>query len=109
VADVPGHGFHEVYRSVPKPDEAQLPGDAQRPDGGVVLRDIRIPGKSVVDKMAYFGGGEFTMGTPDLNGVPPHQRTVPPSYLDTTEVSVAAFRRHIRDLAPDVVKRLPGD
>jgi formylglycine-generating enzyme required for sulfatase activity len=63
--------------------------------------------------MAFFPGGEFTMGTADLDPmfVPPHQRSVDPFYLDKTEVTVATLRKARKGI-PDKMRKLisaPGE
>jgi formylglycine-generating enzyme required for sulfatase activity len=101
VAEAAGHGFHEVYRVVPVP--GAIP-DADfrhtwwvvRPDGTVELPPIDIPPAGVPDGMAYFAGGEFTMGSPHVQGSPPHRRRVAPFYLDATEVTAGAYGRRAR-------------
>jgi formylglycine-generating enzyme required for sulfatase activity len=106
VAQVDGHGFQEVYRQVPSP--GQWPGRyphlswQQEDDGTVALATIRVPGKDAAKGMAFFPGGEFTMGSPDLELVPPHRREVPAFFLDTAEVSVASCR-HVNGLLPSAL------
>src|SRR5262249_26877244 len=101
VAQVPKHGFHEVYRTVPRPQQS-FGGNAphqmweEHPDGTVELRKITIPAKDVVNGMALFKGGDFTMGIAELGLTShfwPHSRRVDAFFLDTTEVSVGAYRR----------------
>jgi formylglycine-generating enzyme required for sulfatase activity/tRNA A-37 threonylcarbamoyl transferase component Bud32 len=97
VAEVPDHGFHEVYRIVPThtgvPDATYLPGAWQaQADGTIDLAPIDIPAGNPTGGMTCFQGGQFTMGSPHVQGSPPHQRIVAPFYLDTTEVTVAAYQ-----------------
>jgi serine/threonine protein kinase/formylglycine-generating enzyme required for sulfatase activity len=101
VADIPGFGFQEVSRTVPPPGQMKpfYPHDRwdKADDGTVTLPTIRIyPEDDVRKGMAYFEGGQFIMG-PDIpvgkTASPAHRRTVSSFYLDTTEVSVGAFRR----------------
>jgi formylglycine-generating enzyme required for sulfatase activity len=98
VAKVPGLGFHEVYRLVPsrgdEPDATHIHRAwATLSDGTVDLPPIVIWPAGVPERdMARFEGGEFTMGSPALQGVPPHRRKVAAFYLDTTEVTVGDYR-----------------
>jgi formylglycine-generating enzyme required for sulfatase activity len=97
VAEVAGHGFHEVYRTVPTHDETpgftyKISAWQPRADGTIDLAPIDIPQGGPTGDMAFFKGGEFTMGSPHVQGSPPHQRNVAPFYLDATEVTVAAYR-----------------
>ena len=102
VAEVPGHGFHEVYRTVPRPNEPFKAPAAphqmweEHPDGTVELPPITILKlKDVVKGMALFKAGDFMMGTAEWGtmGIPPHPRKVDAFFLDTTEVSVRDFRQ----------------
>jgi serine/threonine protein kinase/formylglycine-generating enzyme required for sulfatase activity len=112
VAEVPGHGFHEVCRTVPTSGQLTGPQEDwhltwQEDESGLVtLPTIEIPGKDITRGMAFFQGGEFTMGSADLkirgsleSLVPAHQRQVAPFYLDVTEVTVAAYRK-VKGSAP---------
>jgi formylglycine-generating enzyme required for sulfatase activity len=100
VADVTGHGFHEVYRTVPAPESAKTHFGHQSweelPSGTVRLPSISIPSLFVVDGMALFAGGEFMVGSEKLQGVPPHSRHVDAFYLDPTEVTAGEYhdRQH---------------
>jgi formylglycine-generating enzyme required for sulfatase activity len=85
----------------------------------VALPVIHVPGKEVAKGMAHFPGGQFTMGTDDLKIkgsretlVPPHQRNVDPFYLDTTEVTVAAYLKVMKGDGPrfrGIQKLAPSD
>jgi formylglycine-generating enzyme required for sulfatase activity len=118
VAEVPGHGFHEVYRHVPERGEATTPGVEQAAphrssperSGVIEVPVVRVPKLDVSEGMVLFPGGEFTMGSADFGPLlaPPHARTVGPFYLDKTEVTVARYRavrksipRDLRGLAPE--------
>ncbi len=102
VVDVPGHGFHEAYRTVP-PLGQQPPSEQEFPhsrwtvasNGAIELPPIQVPPSSASDGMALFEGGEFTMGSEKLWGpwgaCPPHQRTVSSFFLDCREVPMAEF------------------
>jgi formylglycine-generating enzyme required for sulfatase activity len=101
VAVIEGHGFHEVYRTVPEPGGEQGIGRYlhQRwtlaADGAVQLPEIAaIPlTADAVNGMAYFDGGEFRVGLDNHPAVPAHRRTIAPYYLAPHEVTVAEFRR----------------
>lgn len=104
VADIPGQGFHEVYRLVPGQEQNQgrYAHDTWRSlaDGTVELPSIRLFAQSdLAEPMTLFPGGVFWMGAQlDPNGPwkkapfnPPQQRQVDSYYLDPTEVTVAAY------------------
>jgi formylglycine-generating enzyme required for sulfatase activity/tRNA A-37 threonylcarbamoyl transferase component Bud32 len=112
VADVIGHGFHEVYRTVPRPKQGTVGGFPQlsseeRADGSVDFPRVNIPGAEVLKGMAFFTGGQFTMGSPEQPDAPPHQQIVPAFYLDATEVTADAFRKETQGI-PKRIKNLPG-
>jgi formylglycine-generating enzyme required for sulfatase activity len=105
VADVPGHGFHEVYRTVPtfEAEGSKLlrykNADWKIASGDVIqLPVIAIPSGDVTQGMALFKGGRFTMGSADVPWVPPHSREVPAFYLDTTEVSIGTWKNQLKAL-----------
>jgi formylglycine-generating enzyme required for sulfatase activity len=117
VADVPGHGFHEVYRTVPVPKEtAAIAVGKDRilweeaKDGTVELADITIPkGTDITRGMVRFRGGTFTMGvqpgdprTRHPEAIPAHESTVAPFFLDPTELTVGVYRK----VFPDDTARL---
>jgi serine/threonine protein kinase len=107
VAEVPGHGFHEVYRRVPARGEI-MPDFARdfahiaftERDGVIDLPLISVPKSTVAEGMAFFPRREFTMGSSDFGPyeAPPHRRTVRAFYLDKTEVTVAEFNRISKDI-----------
>jgi formylglycine-generating enzyme required for sulfatase activity len=120
VAQIPGFGFHEVYRRVPKPGDNPLadgPARGWREDEGGAVELYRIwitPEARVMQGMTYFPGGEFTMGSdrPEAamtpGGIPPHRRMVAPFYLDTTEVTVGPYRQRY-PLDPEFADIKPTD
>jgi formylglycine-generating enzyme required for sulfatase activity/tRNA A-37 threonylcarbamoyl transferase component Bud32 len=110
VAQVPQHGFHEVYRTVPLRGESPAgPFAHQRwtvdSSDTVELPPIVIPKDSADDPVAKdmvrFKGGEFTMGHPPEANHPstPHQRTVAAFDLDPTEVTIGQFQEVMGKLA----------
>jgi formylglycine-generating enzyme required for sulfatase activity len=120
IVKVEHHGFHEVYRRVPEPGEKSptsymktFPHTTfdEREDKSIDLPPITVPKAEISAEMAFFPGGEFTMGTADLDAmfVPPHQRSVDPFYLDKTEVTVATFRKAFKGLPNELRKLRPGD
>lgn len=73
-------------------DEHPQPKPPPGPQSVVVVRQAVV----VRDGMARIPGGKFTMGTDDKKA-PPNERpsrlvSVPPFWLDKTEVTVAAYR-----------------
>lgn len=114
VAEVAGRGFHEVYRTVPRPGQVidrRVSSRAweEQVDGAVALPPIVIPAADVTRGMAFFKGKDFTMGSADLPGVPPHRRHVDSFYLDPTEVTVGAYRAVKGDLPVGLLKVPPPD
>jgi formylglycine-generating enzyme required for sulfatase activity len=137
IVEVPGHGFHEVFRRVPAPGEkyeavvaapiakpavtaAKRPTPVQAirgfphkefdvVDDVVHLPPISIPESSVSEGMVLFKGGEFTVGCVDCcqGAVPPHNRSLVPFYLDKSEVTRAAYRA-VRGRLPGGVEDAPG-
>ncbi len=100
VAEIPGRGFHEVYREVPaaeKPPVGSFEGYTVFADGAIELEKVYIPVKNKLeDEMVRFKGGEFEMGTdtPRYQGaMTVHTRRVAPFFLDRTEVSVRAYAK----------------
>jgi serine/threonine protein kinase/formylglycine-generating enzyme required for sulfatase activity len=100
VVEKAGHGFHEVYRTVP-PAVQELPDHSaallswrRLTDGRIELPTVRIhPDDQVVSDLVRFSGGRFTMGDnrwPMFT--PEHPRVVAPFYRARTEVTVAQFR-----------------
>lgn len=105
VAYLDDERFHEVYRRVPGWDE-DIPGVYRhlrwQLDGArAVLPGIKIPPSSVSDSMAFVpGSADFEMGSAHLNQLaPPHQRSVPDFYMDTTEVTFDAYRQVFENAA----------
>lgn len=98
VVVLPGHGFHEVYRTVdPDPDApAAYPSRAYGTpgaDGVYELRPVTIPRGDVTNGMVAFAAGRFIAGTKKLSGVPPHEREVAPFFLGATEISARDYLR----------------
>lgn len=99
VLNIPGFGFHEVYRLVPK-DTSLQPGTlnhvAWSVEGdGFILPDIVVrKSEAVTTNMESLQGGEFTMGVPADPYSPQHRRTVDSFWLDRTEVSYDEFTVH---------------
>jgi serine/threonine protein kinase/formylglycine-generating enzyme required for sulfatase activity len=104
VADVPSHGFLVAYRTIPSDKES--PGVYRatawsRTDAATVeLALLRIPATSTaIDGMVLCKGGEFRIGTDDVDkfgpitrGVSPsHMRKVLPFYVEATEVTEDAY------------------
>jgi serine/threonine-protein kinase len=114
IVEVENHGFHEVYRRVPEPEEAPpnlFPMKnyehlkfTERPDKSIELPLITVPEYEEHRRMALFPGGTFTMGTLDFGaGLPPapvYERSVESFYLDQQEVTVGEFRNKIKEGIP---------
>lgn len=117
VAVWPDGSFHEAYRHVPRADETPRDdyrhlSSTFRDDGTVALPALQKPAHDPTGDMAYFAGSpSFTIGETDPNAVPPHPRSIPPFYLDRTEVTVARYKTTMGRLPPglpaDANERLP--
>jgi predicted Ser/Thr protein kinase len=112
VAEVPGLGFHEVWRHVPA-EEKKIPGTFAHQrwkyvDGLVELPSIHVHEFSTSPaKMALFEGAErFSMGLEGAIDVPRHTRSVSPFFLDFSEVTVGEYRRH-RNSIPIMLRKSP--
>jgi hypothetical protein len=88
--------FHEVFRYVPKNGNEMQ--EVHRPNrwdfiaGVIRLRSIRLPQSSVTAGMCYCRGAtEFVLHGEELPGAGSHRRSVPPFYLDTTEVTIQDY------------------
>jgi formylglycine-generating enzyme required for sulfatase activity len=98
--EVPDHGFHQVYRTVPSVDEKPLGPfyfhSSWELDGHIVkLPVIRIPRTAdVIKDMEWLEGGEFTMGSDQwMIATFPHRRKIEAYYLDRIEVTIGQARR----------------
>ena len=108
--------FHEVYRHVPAAEETSA--NALKPkhwtrlgDGSIELPPIKLWRTSdVTRQMAYFAGSpSFIMGDTSLGGIaPPHERAVPPFWLDIHETSVDRWLAHSASLPPALRKLKPA-
>jgi formylglycine-generating enzyme required for sulfatase activity len=120
VVNLPGQGFHEVYRIVPGPEQAAGIYLHNRweesPDHTIEVPPIDIPRTAAaLAKMVHIQGGEFTMGSDGRDGKswvktpvgPAHKRTVAPYYLDPTEVTVKAYLTQKRSLPPGMETHYP--
>lgn len=111
VVDVPGHGFHEVYRHVAAAGELPLTGYNHQffkfeKDGAQTLAEIEVPPAAASNDMALVPAGKAVLG-PDGT---PHSRTremqLPPFWMDTHEVSIADYVKH-RQTTPTAIKNNP--
>lgn len=105
VADIPGYGFHEVYRTVPHFDEEEaseyfLSSTWRKlPDGTVEIPVIKIPREAELTAgLVPFRGGRFTMGDANLPSLTPHNVEVADFFLAATEVSIGEFRNEVGSL-----------
>ena len=108
VAVADGVGFHEVYRTVPAPED----GESLSPEKfrtwqiDLETHSVRLPPiqilRDVEDLGEYvsFRAGEFPMGPPGFDPAPTHTRKVEAFLLASTEVTIGQFRR--------VMKKIPG-
>jgi formylglycine-generating enzyme required for sulfatase activity len=108
----PGHGFHQVYRRVPREDQTMPQNYNHRKwrsiEGIIHLQPIAIPNhKKVIEDMARFRGGKFQMGSQrwgELTFV--HVAEVKDFYLDSTEVTLGTARKYkapISDVYSDLL------
>jgi len=116
VAEVPDHGFHEVYRVVPGKSRG---GGTYRHDSWVQIADgvievtliVILPNKAVEKDMILIEGAKFTMGIDaragkSLKGFlssPAHQVEVASFFLDPTEITVGQFQK-IRAVSPEMLR-----
>lgn len=103
VIDIPGHGFHEVYRHVAAPGERQQGGYGHQfftveTDGSLTLPAVEVPPLSVESGMAAFPAGEFFMGSAELDNAPPHRHRITAFLMDTQEVTIGDFKQAGRTL-----------
>ncbi len=94
VANIPGHGFHEVYRQVPA--DKRWHGTFRHnsgfvdENGTILLPAIDVPPLAITKKMARFTGAkDFTIGSNENATIPPHQRNIPPFFLASAEFTYA--------------------
>jgi formylglycine-generating enzyme required for sulfatase activity len=119
VVNVPGHGFHEVYRIVPGPNQATGLYSHNKwvnvARGVVEMPSITIPrDEDVQGTMVRIEGGPFLMGTDGWKGhswagkhfAPAHPQRVAPYYLDSTEVTLAAYRNLTGAIPPPLARRI---
>jgi formylglycine-generating enzyme required for sulfatase activity len=79
-------------------------------DGSVEFPVINIPSQKVSEGMTYYAGDtKFRMGADEVPGAQPVTVNVLPYYLDTTEMTVAEFRRLAGQLPPGMPRNAPGD
>lgn len=101
------HGFHEVYRTVPAPEEGIENGKFHRfwkvnSKGTVELPKIVIlRDEDAISGMTLFAGRIFTMGDEELLAAPRHSRTLNSFYLDNQEVSVDQYLRFMPNSIPE--------
>lgn len=110
IADLGEGRFHEVYRLLPAVGEQTVGKGAHERamvdrEGTVHWPAVAIPDRNIVRGMAYFGGGDFVMGAAEFTEAPPHNRTVKPFYLDTTEVTEEAYQAKFPGAEPKSVRR----
>jgi len=116
IAAIEGRGFHEVYRTVPRPN--QLEGKVgshqhwdRQADGTVAFRTITIHGREIMKGMTQFPQGDFIMGGDEQPGMPPrppHSVHVEAFYLDSTEVTVNELLKHYKPVSA-LAQLLPSD
>jgi formylglycine-generating enzyme required for sulfatase activity len=98
VADVTGHGFHEVYRHVPRENEEVLSYKHQSSivlaDGAIEVPAVEVPLAEVAQGMVLLKGSErFKMGSEDTT-TPVHERRVSPFLLDPRETTVGDLKKN---------------
>jgi formylglycine-generating enzyme required for sulfatase activity len=108
VASIETHGFHEVFRTVPRAGQSKSSPMLhcwwdETTEGAIELPTIRIPDSNVVNGMALFPKGTFTMGSKDLPSLFPHEREVEAFYLECREVTMGEFHAIVTGL-PTIMK-----
>jgi formylglycine-generating enzyme required for sulfatase activity len=112
-AVIEGRGFHEVYRTVPAPEDDRSPGAFKhqswkaRDNGSIEIPAIEnIPKtREVTANLIRFAGGKFPMGAAGSLDAPMHQRTLAAFWLAPTEVTVAQYKEIMKDLPQALIER----
>ena len=96
VANIAGHGFHEVYRHVLADGEALKGGFKHQlsepaADGSLTLPEIDVPPLGVERGMVALPAGEFLMGAEELDHVAPHTQRVAGYLMDAREVTIGEY------------------
>jgi formylglycine-generating enzyme required for sulfatase activity len=98
VAYKEGAGFHEVFRTVPKKD--QISGSypqsrwIRNASGVAELVGVELFSEEAHEGMALIPAAErMQAGSEAMEDTPPHLRSVPAFWLDTTEVTNEAFQK----------------
>lgn len=100
VAEVAGHGFHEVFREVPISPKT-LPGRFRHAawkgekDDSVLLREVDVPPTTSVTKgMVEYGDNPLQkIGSPAVPLAPVHFARVNAFWIDRTEAPLAIWKR----------------
>lgn len=99
IAEKPGHGFHEVYRRVPRYGQTVLafPHKRWRVTGGAVeLPPINIPGEEATTGMALVAADrEFTAGGKEIALAPAHRRFMRSFYIDPHEITYGEYKQRL--------------
>lgn len=100
VAEVAGHGFHEVFRTIPFAESIPLEPAFrhtkwQKTDDAIELLDVDVPEtKAATSGMVeYDAVGSQKIGEPGNTVYPLHFRRVEGFWLNKEETTVAEFRR----------------
>jgi formylglycine-generating enzyme required for sulfatase activity len=99
VAALENHGFHEVYRHVPKPAE-QFRGTYAHQrwnrvsDRMIQLQTIRIPRDAEAGMVLFDAADDFQMGESNSSRTPAHHRRIPAFYLDPAEFTLADLKHY---------------
>lgn len=101
VVNIPGFGFHEVYRYVPADPQATITGPypherwSVSADGVIVLPPIQVRRLSLIQRtMVSIPRGQFEMGD-GIGNRPKHTQTVEAFWVDPAEVSADDFEQFI--------------
>jgi serine/threonine protein kinase/formylglycine-generating enzyme required for sulfatase activity len=100
VAAIDGYGFHEVYRTVPSPEQESSPGTENYRSWTKIGENTfelptieRIPRTAEATVgLAFFAGGHFEMGPGAFGTDPAHERSVASFWMSPTEVTVLQYR-----------------
>ena len=105
VADIPGYGFHEVYRTISIRDELAFERGVgrvgeERPDGGINMAPIKIPvAADAISNLVLFNGGHIDTGEKITKKREyHHEHDVNPFYLQSHEVTVGEFMARVDQL-----------
>jgi ribosomal protein S27E len=107
VVEIPNHGFHEVYRHVPAPDEP-LKGAYNHQffdrlsDGSLQLNPVQVPPQKIDEEMTPVLGGSFAIQ--NGLGLTADRRETASFLMDHSEVTIRDYAKNT-GAKPDFIKQ----